>query len=295
MDPHDFQSRFKLHNLPPTIPTPTGPYSPYRGMFGGYGGHGGHARFSQQLRYPPLLSRHGGPGLVRPEYIPPPPPLLKLGQHQLNIPSGSQQFYNDLTTNTHSPLTSHLIGLLRQPTVSSLTPSTPSTPSSPPSPGLVPLTISDAVAVSVSPSGPLSSSSSTLDERDHPVVSEESDFSNIELSNASKCKEYRERNKQKRRKGEEEYQEEYEKYKKLKATYDRQRKSIKALKEYYLKILKKGELSCPRAKKAKTEDEKEDKEEDGAIGPSTDIEPPLVTIKTEIELNVADIIVKNEC
>ena len=289
MDPHDFQSRFKLHSLPPTIPTPTGPspYSPYRGMFGGYGGQGGPARFSPQLRYPPLLSRHVGPGLVRPEYIPPPPPLLKLGQHQHNIPPVSQQFYN--TTTTNSPLTSHLIGLLRQPTVSSLT---PSTPSSPPSPGLVPLTISDAVAVSVSPS--VSSSSSTLEDRDHPVVSEESDFSNIEPSNASKCKEYRERNKQKRRKGEEEYEEEYEKYKKLKATYDRQKKSIKRLKEYYLKILKKGELTCPRAKKAKTDDDNENKE-DGASGPSDDIEPPLVTIKTEIELNVADIIVKNEC
>ena len=286
MDPRHSQSRFSLHSLPPTIPTPTGPYSQYRGMFGGFG-HGTPGRFSQ-LRYPPPLSRHGGPGLVRPDYIPPPPPLLKLGHH--NIPPRSHQFYHDpVTTTTSSPLTNHLIGLLRQPPVFSLAPSTSS--SSPPSPGPVPLTVSEAVPVSVSPTAPLSSSSSTLDDRDLPVVSEESDFSNIELSNASKCKEYRERNKQKRRKGEEEYQQEYEKYKKLKAKYDRQRNSIARLKEYYLKLLKKGDLACPKAKKANTDDDKEE----GAISLSHDIEPPLVTIKSEIELNVDDIIVKNEC
>ena len=212
---------------------------------------------------------------MRPGHIPPPPPLLKLGQ----------QYCDPATTTTTSPLTSHLIGLLRQPTVSSFPPSTSS--SSPPSPGPVPLTVSDAVAVSVSPPGPFSSSSSTLDDRDPPVVSSESDLSNIEPSNASKCKEYRERSKQKRKKGEEEYQVEFERFQKLTAKYDRQRKTIKRLKEYYLEILKKGDLSCPRAKKVKTDDDKES----GTISPST----PLVTIKTEIELNVDDIIVKNEC
>ena len=84
---------------------------------------------------------------------------------------------------------------------------------------------------------------------------------------------------------------EYEKHQKLKATYDRQRKTIARLKEYYLEILKKGELTCPRAKKAKTADDKES----GTTSPSTHDEPPLVTIKSEIELNVDDIIVKNEC
>jgi len=84
---------------------------------------------------------------------------------------------------------------------------------------------------------------------------------------------------------------EYAKYVKLKAKYDRQRDSIAKLKEYYLQLLKKGELNCPKAKKAKTDDAKEV----GETSSSTDTEPPLVTIKTEIELNVDDIVVKNEC
>jgi len=86
-------------------------------------------------------------------------------------------------------------------------------------------------------------------------VSEESDFSNNEPSNAAKCKEYRERNKQKRRREEQEYLAEYEKHKKLKAKYERQKKSIKRLKEYYLELLRRGDLTCPRAKKDKREEE----------------------------------------
>ena len=289
MDPHQSRSRFNLHNLPPIIQSPS--FARHSVPVGGGIYHGlpprAPARFSPApLRYPATHSL----------YFPPPPPLLKLGHslppshcHQTSpslatsflsyqTPSHSHlrhQTPSALSHQTPSALTSHLIGLLQQP---------PSSTVSPPSPGPLPLTIKDAL----SPGCSVSSSSSSTGDKDVPVVSEESDFSNNEPSNAAKCKEYRERNKQKRRREEQEYLAEYEKHRKLKAKYERQKRSIKRLKEYYLELLRRGDLTCPRAKKDKREEEinrgKEIKE----------METPLVTVKTEIELQVHDIVVKNE-
>ena len=245
--------------------------------------------------YPPPNPSNLTSPLIRPSYSPrslsslasPPiqPPYSSCSlssppiQPPYSPPSLSSSPYS------HSPLTSHLIGLLQKPSSSSLVnPSSlelsSSSNPSPPSPGPLPLTIKDVL----SPGS--SGSSSSLGDKDHPVVSEESDFSSAEQSNAAKCREYRERNKQKRRREEEEYLAEYEKHKKLKAKYERQKKSIKRLKEYYLELLRKGDLmTCPKLKKSNADKEEEE---------STHETPPLVTVKTEIELNVKDIIVKTE-
>jgi len=334
MDSHQSRLRFHLHNLPPIIPNPclvshNVPPSPggplYQARFSQHRFPSNHGRYFPP---PPPLLKLGQQGTNIPSVSQGPSislshqtpiqahysqvrsgPSISLSQQTSNqalyshVRSGptlslSQQTSNQalyskvrsgpsisLSQQTwqqghYSPLTSHLIGLLQQPPVSSL--------SSPPSPGPLPLTIKDAL----SPSYSTSSSSSTLDDKDRPVVSEESDFSsNTELSNAAKCKEYRERNKLKRRKEEQEYLKEYEKHKKLKAKYYRQKKSIERLKDYYLQLLKKGELNCP---KTKNSEPNEENEENNKESKSQDIEPPLVTIKTEIELNVNDIIVKTE-
>jgi len=325
MDSRQSRRNFNLHNLPPIISPPfQSRQLPGRGgLYQGYPG--------PQLRYPanpglyfppppPLLklghqvdiqrvssgasislsqqtSSHDHSPLSSPPIqssSPPCPlssPLIRasfspFNQQQIRPPYSPPSLTSPplRAPYSHSPLTTHLIGLLQKPPSSSpVYPPSSGRPSSsvtsPPSPGPLPLTIKDALSPSSSGSG------SSLGERDHPVVSEESDCSNTEPSNAAKCKEYRERNKQKRRREEEEYFAEYEKHKKLKAKYERQKKSIKRLKEYYLELLKKGDLmTCPKLKKTNPDNEEESPEED----------PPLVTVKTEIELNVNDIIVKTE-
>jgi len=90
-------------------------------------------------------------------------------------------------------------------------------------------------------------------------------------SQGARCREYREKSKLKRKAGEEDLTVETERNEKLTRIYNRQKYAIAKLKDYYLKKLNNREFKCAR-------------QSESPSATSSSSPQPLVTIKTEIDL-----------
>jgi len=113
------------------------------------------------------------------------------------------------------------------------------------------------------------------EEREEEIDEEREDVSSGSLtSQGVRCKEYREKSKLKRKAGEQDLSLETERNEKLTQIYKRQKYAIAKLKDYYLKKLSAREFKCAR--------QEGDRESTSSI--STTSHQPLVTIKTEIDL-----------
>ena len=98
-------------------------------------------------------------------------------------------------------------------------------------------------------------------------------------SQGARCKEYREKSKLKRKAGEEDLSVETERNEKLTKIYNRQKYAIAKLKDYYLKKLSKREFKCARQSESPA---------------PTSTSRPLVTIKTEIDMEHIKLETKEE-
>lgn len=199
---------------------------------------------------------------------------------QMGMGLGQGQGYSSLSPvpEAQSELRSHLIGLLQSP------PSRPgpspmavrSPPGTSSSSSSLPLTLPNSVNV-ISPSVSTSTISISDESSDNGSKGWE--------SNAAKCKEYRERNKMKRRQVEVDYHRELRKNEKLNSIYNKQKYNIKRLKKYYLQCLTENKFQCSKKKNEETPSKEANK--------GDEFDPPMLTIKSEIQLN-ADVLIKEE-